>query len=399
VQLVPDLSVWQTGESASNLIDVPTLASVVPGAWVRFTDYSLYARYGADAHYVDTLQQLQQHGCHSSGYLYPRPYLSDPVTQIEHWYGSSPAFTMSPMLDPEGPGMGGMTGSTLTQWIDEALAHMAKLWPQWLPTFYTSRAFCNGYAVSRPSTPHILQLAEYHFGYQPFGWDSVNNWAGHALSAYGGPDLPNGYAGWDVWQFTSSAQVPGVDGSLDMSMVTDEAWLALIGSNSPQPLKEEVDVIKQFLTPDGTVWMVWGIFRAAMTDDKLRHAMMELQLLDPVLTPLEHTWSLTQLRELPLDAFTVKMMGAQQVDLEPSELTDQQLSIYLNRFAAESADRLAARRATARSSLSGFSGGVVSNVHPPTMTTTAPSSLPTAQPKMPGSTYSQPGHEPPDDAA
>lgn len=303
MRLVPDVSYWQSGGGAANALDVAGLASAVPACFVRMGDYVEFHAYGPDRHYVDTVEGLVADGCRASGYLYPRPTLDDPVTQIDNWFNASPPFTMAPMLDPEGPGTGGMSGATLSQWIDEALARMRFRWPRWDPVWYTSAAFCSGYGVTRPTTPHLLQLAEYHFGYQPFGWGAFD-WVAHALSAYGGPDLPPGYAGWDLWQFTSSAAgVPGTSGNLDMSMVHDDAWDRLTGGAAPAPAKEDDDVIKQFQTPDGTVWMVWGIFRAAMTDDNLRHALMELELLDPELRPLEHAWTLSQLREVPPDFF------------------------------------------------------------------------------------------------
>lgn len=310
MELAPDISVWQTGEGGSNQVDVESAAGTFPGMFVRFTDYSLYPRYGADAYYVDTVQRAIAVGGHASGYLYPRPAMSDPVTQVDNWFNSSPAINMAPMLDPEGPGMGGMSGGTLTQWIDEALARMAQLWPQWLPVFYSSRAFMNGYGLSRPSTPHLLMLAEYHWGYQPFTWDAVSTWTQHALSAYGGPDMPDGYDRSElaVWQFSSSAQAPGFPGNIDMSMVWDWAVPLLFGGGV-----SEVEVatpqyhIRQFQTPDGTVWLAAGLMRTALSDEGLRQSLLDTGQLDPNLMQI-NPWTENALFEVTPDAF-VKLQG------------------------------------------------------------------------------------------
>lgn len=321
MKLVPDVSFWQSGGGSSNALGVEEMGQQFAGCFVRMGDYIEFYSYGPDRYYTDTVQRLQSVGCHASGYLYPRPAMDDPVTAIDNWFSVSPPFTLAPMLDPEGPGMGGMSGWTLTQWIDEALARMAQLWPQWLPVFYSSRAFTNGYGVSRPSTPHILMLAEYHYGYQPFDWSWWGGWEAHAMSAYGGPDLPDGYDHWDVWQFSSSAaNVPGTGGNLDMSIVQDASWALLTGTDLPAPAPpppNDEDLMKQFITPDGTVWLQWGIFRTALDSDGLRHAMMELGILDPVLTPV-HPWTLAQLVEVPRDVFIPK---AQLMAASPGEAT------------------------------------------------------------------------------
>lgn len=229
MRIVSDISVWQTGEGVYNSVDLGTLAQVVSGSWVRWSDYSIYSRYGPDVHFSSSISELMRFGCPAGPYIYPAPTYSDPDTQIRAMYNDCPPIGLAPMLDPESEGMRGMRGETLIQWIEEALRVMRDLWG-YIPVWYTSASFCSGNGIYRmPNVPHVLMLAEYH-STRPFTWGTRNEWESRALSYYGGPDLPRGlgYETWDVWQFTSQGNLPGVLGNCDVSLVQDHAWEKLV---------------------------------------------------------------------------------------------------------------------------------------------------------------------------
>lgn len=279
MRIVPDVSVFQTGEESTCAVDCAALAAGVDGAFVRFSDWSIYPRYGPDKFHAHCILEFQAAGKPVGSYLFPRAYATDPATQIDAWWSNTPEPSMSCMLDPEGPSAGSMRGETLIQWIEEALAQMAVRWPRFTPTWYTSRSFCNGYGITRaPRVPHILQLAEYHYGYTSFMWAGRPNWETVAYGRYGGPDLTPGADRYDLWQWSSSVQMPGVPGLADCSFVADdEAWTALTAPAVPEPEPprelEWYEMMKHAILPDGRVYLLFGGLRSHVPNPSALQAL------------------------------------------------------------------------------------------------------------------------------
>lgn len=225
MRLVADISAWQTHDANDWTIrrpyDLDTFAGAVDAAWVRWTDWSGYVRWGADPDYARCIDTLRDHGKPVGPYLFPRPSMTDPLTQIRAWRLATPAFTWAPMLDPEDPG--GLSGPDFSRWVDTALAEMTQQF-QRVPWLYAQNSKVREWGWTRPTTPHLLILAEYHFGFETFPWGQRSGWEQRAFSKYGGPDIPPGWDHFDGWQFTSSAEVPGMPGLIDSSLVTEDAF-------------------------------------------------------------------------------------------------------------------------------------------------------------------------------
>jgi hypothetical protein len=224
MRLVADLSAFQTQNwawTARQPYDLDSFAGAVDAAWVRWADWSGYVRWGADPDYAHVIGTLRdQHLKPVGGYLYPRPSMSDPVTQVAAWHAATPPTTWAPMLDPEDSG--GLSGPDLSRWIDTALAETAQRF-QRIPWLYTQASKVQAWGLTRPTTPHLLILAWYPFGTTTFPWAQRAGWEQQTLNV-GRPDIPPGWDHWDAWQFTDRAEVPGFPGLMDCSWVTEDAF-------------------------------------------------------------------------------------------------------------------------------------------------------------------------------
>lgn len=229
MRLVADLSAYQSHNSewtAPLPVVLGAFASVVDAVWVRWTDWKGYVQWGADPYYERWINELRDvHGKPVGAYLFPRPGMGSPAQQVGAWRAATPAITFAPMLDPESND--GLSGPAFSAWVDNALAEMSQRW-QMVPWLYASASMVAKFGWSRPSTPHHLILAEYHWSYETFRWADRAGWEAKAYSKYDGPEIP---AGWpyqpgrpDAWQFTSSAEVPGMAGLIDCSWMTEEAF-------------------------------------------------------------------------------------------------------------------------------------------------------------------------------
>lgn len=223
MRLVADISAWQTHDANDWTIrrpyDLGVFAGAVGAAWIRWTDWHGFVQWGADPDYALCIDTLRDLGKPVGPYLYPRPNMTDPVTQIRAWRVATPAITWAPMLDLETSG--GLSGGDLSRWVDVALAEMTQQFGR-VPWLYTQASKVAEWGLSRPSTPHLLILAGGHWYDQPFPWAQRAGWEGRALTV--GPDLPTGWDHWDAWQFTSHAEIPGMPGVIDCSLVTDAAY-------------------------------------------------------------------------------------------------------------------------------------------------------------------------------
>lgn len=223
MRLVADISAWQTHDANDWTIrrpyDLDTFAGAVDAAWVRWTDWSGYVRWGADPDYARCIDVLRDHDKPVGAYLYPRPSMSTPLTQVRAWRLATPATTWAPMLDAESNG--GLSGPDFSYWVDTALAEMTQQF-QRVPWLYTQASKVHDWGLTRPTTPHLLILAGGHWYDETFPWAERAGWEGKAMSV--GPDLPDGWDHWDGWQFTQRAEVPGMPGLIDCSWVTEDAF-------------------------------------------------------------------------------------------------------------------------------------------------------------------------------
>lgn len=242
---IVDFSDYQSG------VDLDQVAGVMDGAWVKAGDWAYYSTHGGRGEDIHTpaLDRYAQLGFPAGSYFFVRPGRTDPLTQIDAWRGlvTSPT-AISPMIDLEVPGS--LSGASLTAWVDEALYWATDRFGV-TPTLYWSQSFASGNGMSVPGTPHIPLMAEYHRGYTPFLWANESSWENRAYSAYGGPDVPAGYGLGPldvVWQFTSSAQVPGFGGLVDCSFAAEYRFQQLLtegGSLGPAALPEDELTVAQ----------------------------------------------------------------------------------------------------------------------------------------------------------
>lgn len=224
---VADISAWQTHnyEWTERLpYDLDRFAGAVDAAWVRWTDWKNYVRWGADPDYALCIDTLRDHLKPVGGYLYPRPGMSDPITQIAAWHAATPATTWAPMLDPESNG--GLSGTDFSYWVDVALAEMTQRF-QRIPWLYTKASAVEAFGLTRPTTPHLLIVAGGHWYDQAFLWAKRAGWEADAMSSP--PDLPGGWDHWDGWQFTQRGEVPGMVGPVDCSLVAEDAFAQSAG--------------------------------------------------------------------------------------------------------------------------------------------------------------------------
>lgn len=227
-----DLSDYQSG------LDVDTVASCVDGAWCKVGDWGWISRYGwpGDNLHDVVIPRFLALGKPVGSYLFVRPGQTDPATQIDGWRAHCQHdCSVAPMIDLEVPGS--LSGGSLTAWVDEALARTAEVFGR-TPILYWSNTFARSYGMTAPSTPHVPFFAEYHYGYQTQLWQNVNSWEAHAYSAYGGPDVAPGYGPAvtptsAIWQWTSSAQIPGFLGLVDCDWVPPAAYQLITDAGLP----------------------------------------------------------------------------------------------------------------------------------------------------------------------
>lgn len=116
------------------------------------------------------------------------------------------------------------------------------------------------------------------------------------------------------WAPTECPSQPVYDrlGDFAAAVPPAEASFAPAGSTGTPPpaptvAPEEDDMARQFQTPDGTVWMVHGIFKTPLSSDALRVAYVELGLLHPDIVQV-HPWTLDEFVEV--EAGTLRALAA-----------------------------------------------------------------------------------------
>lgn len=217
--------------------DWAVLAAAADGVWAKWADWVWWVDHGVgESTHLTIIQTAKDAGKPAGSYLFCRPDMSDPELQVDTWADHCPELTMSAMLDLEADNS--LSGPVLTDWVNRALVRMAQRFGR-LPVLYWSRKYAVEHGMGPITAPHVNMVAEYHLGYQPMYWADRAGWEARAYAPYGGPDLPPGEETIDVWQFTSSAQMPGYAGPLDASFVTDLAWELVVSPDAPAPLTLE----------------------------------------------------------------------------------------------------------------------------------------------------------------
>lgn len=283
---IVDFSDYQAG------VDLDVAAQAVDGFWCKAADWSWTSAYGwpGDDLHVPAIRRLQALGKPVGSYLFVRPGWTAPATQIDAWRENTPdGTTVAPMVDLEVPGT--LSGAALEDWVNGALLRTADRF-ETIPVLYWSDQFARSHGMTAPDAPHIPMVAEYHRGYQPAYWANQTGWETWAYGAYGGPDVPPGYPGFLpvdlVWQWTSSAQVPGFVGLVDCSFATEVRWseLTTLGVGSvptppPAPTPSEDDMLHQVLNIDtGTVYARDGFHLVPIPSPTALSNMIAWGLLD-----------------------------------------------------------------------------------------------------------------------
>jgi GH25 family lysozyme M1 (1,4-beta-N-acetylmuramidase) len=107
---------------------------------------------------------------------------------------------LPPVLDLEDSG--GLSRDDVVAWADEWMAEITRQTGRW-PMLYSAAWFLDG-AVGGAAelADHPMWVAEYNdLGYPQW--------------------LPTGWSNWTVWQFTSSATIPGIPAPVDLNAACD----------------------------------------------------------------------------------------------------------------------------------------------------------------------------------
>jgi len=230
MKYVVDASDYQAG------LALDTVAASVDGAWFKAGDWAYVSRHGwpADDIHDAAIVRFTQLRKPVGTYFFVRPGSTDPETQINGWAQHAPTgLSMKPMIDLEKTTI---SGSSLRDWVTEAIELTTDRFGL-QPVLYWSNSFAVDHDMAAPSAAHLPMVAEYHRGYTPFQWADRANWELYAYGAFGGPDVPPGYTGIGrrdlIWQFTSSAEIPGFGGLVDCDFVPDAAWTRLTSRDTP----------------------------------------------------------------------------------------------------------------------------------------------------------------------
>lgn len=221
---------------AQDPVVVEQMATGFDAVIVRWTDWKAWARGdGDDTFYNHHLRRFRELGKPTTAYLFPRPEMASAVEQVDMWASRTPeSLDFSPMLDVE---LSGITGAQLQDWIEQALTRMKQVWG-YTPLHYFSASLAQKHGTHRPESDHMLMVPGYpHRDVErtryPAGQQA--QWVNAAGGVGGVADyLPDGYQLDELalWQFTSTANVPGTDNSVDISYAYP-AFINSFGSFEP----------------------------------------------------------------------------------------------------------------------------------------------------------------------
>ncbi len=218
-----DVSVWQ-GD-----IDWPALyATLAAGSDGR---PFAFVRYG-DGSYVDEMFWTNMAGARAAGFLvgsyqFVRDGWESPEGQMGRWADAvdqAGGVDLPLAIDYEHTAGGGVAGST-AEWARRAVDYLEQRYGR-PPIVYTGYYFWQS-SVQANVERAPLWLAAYTWGYDPFVGDP-GNWATQAFARPAWDGIDGYWDRWHLWQFTSSGQLDGVGGNVDVNLATpaDIAGLA-----------------------------------------------------------------------------------------------------------------------------------------------------------------------------
>jgi len=217
-----DLSHWQGSVSWSRV-----KSDGVTFAFMKATEGTSYA----DPTLKTNWAGAESHGIYRSAYHFARPSVGSADRQAEYFVKKVGSFKgkgdLPPVLDLEATG--GLSSSQLRRWVRNWLETTEKLTGR-TPILYFSPYFWIDHLGNSTSFTHY-----------PL-------WIAHYTS--GKPLVPGGWKTWTFWQRTSSGNVNGISGHVDMNRFNGtSAQLAKLantsgGSSAPPPSGPTVPVGK-----------------------------------------------------------------------------------------------------------------------------------------------------------
>jgi lysozyme len=166
-------------------------------------------------YYASDVAKARAAGLVVGAYHYARPGSSNAVTQAQHFArvigNQRLSHTLPPVLDIEDDG--GKTKAKLATWTQNFLDELQRLTGR-TPMIYSYQSFLKD-EIGRLSTfaRYPLWIARY---------SSVE------------PTVSGAWSTWNIWQYTSSAKVPGIEGNVDVNWFngTRDQLLALADGGS-----------------------------------------------------------------------------------------------------------------------------------------------------------------------
>lgn len=210
----PDVSMYQPGTNFS-----AAAAAGEAFAFIKATEGVGYL----DPWFGRHTAAVKASGLPWAPYHFARPG-NNPTTEAD-WFVNQIAdkgWTLPPVLDMEAPG----TGAWVLTFCDRVAQRLGVA-----PVIYTGAYV----AYDRPARlgSFTLWIAAYNAGYSP---DPNPAAIGQPPSC-----APWGRS-WDIWQYTSSANVPGVPGRCDRSVMSYE-WLTRMLGQPPTPPPPQEDIV------------------------------------------------------------------------------------------------------------------------------------------------------------
>lgn len=188
-------------------------------AWVKTTEGNYYA----NPYFVDDFNGAKSARLYGGAYHFAIPSASDGTSQADYFLDrgaySIDGATLPPALDiewnPYGQACYDMDGGSLVSWIGAFRAEVQHRTGR-LPVIYTAASWWNDCIGGGAS----------------FAADGL--WvAAYDVST---PPLPSGWKSWTMWQYSSSASVPGIAGDVDASYFSgSQGDLGTFAGKPPPP--------------------------------------------------------------------------------------------------------------------------------------------------------------------
>lgn len=176
--------------------------SGVEFAYIKATEGTTYV----NPYYQSDARAAKAAGLYVGAYAFVRPDSNDPVAQADAFVATAPVpsdgRTLPPMIDIEWPYSGsgaaypcwGRSPAQMSNWL-RTFANRVQARTGRVPSVYTNNYWWDPCTASNPTfASSALSIAHYNGSPTP---------------------LPAGWRNWAIWQYTSSASVPGIVGAVD----------------------------------------------------------------------------------------------------------------------------------------------------------------------------------------